>query len=88
VTEQQLQAKILKYLKARGAYTVKVITANKAGVPDILACYKGKFYGIEVKVGYNKTSGLQDANLQMIRRSGGIAIVAYNLEDVKEKLDE
>lgn len=80
--EQQLQAQIIKYIIARGGYTVKVITATKAGVPDIIACLKGKFYGIEVKVGHNKASPLQLANLRQIAKAGGTDIIAYSLEDV------
>jgi len=48
--EQQLQSKIIKYILARGGYTVKVVTSTKAGVPDIIACLDGQFYGIDVKV--------------------------------------
>jgi len=86
MSEQKLQAKILKYMTAKGAYTVKVITASKAGVPDIVMCYEGRFYGIEVKIGNNKPSGLQIANLKKIEECGGIAILAYSLNDVKENL--
>jgi len=86
--EQQLQSKIIKYLTALGAYVVKVITASKAGVPDIICCYKGQFIGIEVKVGYNKTSALQDYNLKAIEEAGGIGIVAYSVEDVSKRIGQ
>ena len=82
MTEQQLQSRILHYLNAKGAYNVKVITASKAGVPDILCCYKGQFIGIEVKVGRNKPSALQEYNLKAIEQAGGIGILAYSIEDV------
>lgn len=84
--EQELQSKIIKYITAQGGYVVKVITASKAGVPDILACIDGRFYGIEVKIGYNKASALQKHNLLMIEEAGGIGILAYSLEDVKQVL--
>jgi len=82
MTEQRLQSQIIKYIIARGGYTVKVITATKAGVPDIVCCVEGCFYGIEVKVGYNKPSALQKANLLAIDMAGGKGILAYSLEDV------
>ena len=82
MTEQELQASIIKYLQAKGGYTVKVVTATKAGVPDIIACLNGKFYGIEVKIGNNKPSALQIANLKAIDKAGGIGILAYSLDDV------
>jgi Holliday junction resolvase len=86
MNEQQLQAKIIKYITAKGGYVVKVITATKAGVPDIVCCYKGRFYGIEVKVGRNKASALQLANLRQIAEAGGIGILAYSLDDVVKLL--
>lgn len=85
--EQQLQSKIIKAILARGGYIVKVVTATKAGVPDILACYEGVFYGIEVKVGNNKASPLQLANLRQIKEAGGVGILAYHLSDVTDKLN-
>lgn len=85
MSEQKVQKKILDWLDKEGFYTVKVISANKAGIPDIVGCTpKGRFFAIEVKYGSNKTSKLQDWNLKRIREAGGIACVAYDLELVKE----
>ena len=36
--ESRGQKKTIDYLVSQGAWTVKVIAANKTGVPDILAC--------------------------------------------------
>jgi len=82
VSEQQLQAKIIKYILSKGGYIVKVVTATKKGVPDILACINGTFYGIEVKIGRNRASPLQLANLRQIKEAGGIGILAYSVKDV------
>lgn len=86
MTEQQIQTKIIKYLESQGAYVVKVISASKSGVPDILACKDGRFYGIEVKTPKTKTntSKLQDYNLQKIKDAGGISFVAWDLETLKK----
>jgi hypothetical protein len=43
-------------------------------VPDIVACCKGRFIGIEVKAGKNTLTKLQDKNLMDIVSSGGIAV--------------
>ncbi len=86
MSEQKLQAKIIKYINACGGYTVKVVTASRSGVPDILACHNGKFYGIEVKIGNNKPSALQVANLELIAKAGGIPILAYCIEDVTKEI--
>jgi len=47
--EQDYQKKIINYLEKNGAYVVKISVASKKGVPDIIACYRGRFLGIEVK---------------------------------------
>lgn len=92
--EQQVQTKIMKYLKEQGAYTVKVVQATKAGVPDIICCYKGKFIGIEVKkpaVRNHKNGGateLQIINLANIKKANGKAIIAYGVEEVADALRE
>ena len=82
MSEQKLQAKILKYLFAIGAYSVKVVAATIAGVPDIICCYKGKFVGIEVKLEGSKPSALQLSNIELIKNAEGLAFVAYSLDEV------
>lgn len=64
---------------------------NVSGIPDIIACVNGKFFGIEVKS--NKTTHpvtrLQAKNLEMIRSAGGTALVIdeNSLEDLKTILN-
>jgi hypothetical protein len=48
---------------------------GRSGVPDIIACYKGKFIGIECKSGDNKPTLLQLRNIEDIKRNQGLAIV-------------
>ena len=88
--EATIQKAILDLLKARGGYAVKVIQASKAGVPDILACYKGKFIGIEVKTPktMGNTSELQKLNLKRIEEAMGKAIVAWDVKGVEQFLKE
>lgn len=87
--EQQLQAKIQEWLKDEGYWVFKTIVSNRKGIMDIIACSnKGKFIGIEVKIGNNKASKLQAWNISEVVKRGGIAFVAYSLEEVKEKLNE
>ena len=84
MNEQQIQKKIIDWLKANGYYVFKVISANRAGIPDIVGCTPwGQFFAIEVKAGRNKTSKLQDYNIAEILKRGGIAFVAYDLDTVK-----
>lgn len=85
MSEQVLQTKILKYLESRGFWVVKIIRANRSGIPDILALSpEGELFGIEVKFGKNTASELQKYHLNEIAKRKGKAILAYSLEDVKE----
>lgn len=78
--EKTIQSKCLKYLKANGFYAVKVITANKAGVPDIIACKNGVFFAFEIKSPNKKATPLQLYNLGLIQSAGGQAFI---VDDVK-----
>lgn len=46
-----------------------------SGVPDILACYKGKFIGIETKANGNTPTALQQKHLRDISITGGLSLV-------------
>lgn len=87
--EKSIENKIKRYLKLKGAYYFKHHgnQFSQVGVPDIIACYKGHFIGIEVKNETGKTSPLQDINLQMIKDAGGISLVARSVEDVAKVFD-
>jgi Holliday junction resolvase len=84
--ESKIQKKITNWLEAEGYYVVKIVSATKAGVPDVLACVNGKFLAIEVKTSETRdnVSPLQVYNLQKVIKSGGDAIVAWELEQVKK----
>lgn len=89
MTEAQIQTKILAFLKGK-AYSVKTITTNKAGVPDILVCYKGLFLGLEVKRPKNPSKtheALQAYHQQAIRDNGGISQIVTSVDDVKKLLN-
>lgn len=88
--ETKLQKSIQKYLQSKGAYEFKVHGSiyMKAGIPDIICCYKGSFIGIECKVGKNKMSSLQEEHRKMILSAGGIHILAYELKDVEKVIEK
>jgi Holliday junction resolvase len=77
MTESQFQQKVIQFLKSIGAYHVKIWGGGfqKAGIPDLLVCYKGKFIGIELKTDKGKASVLQKYNISKIQKAGGIGIV-------------
>lgn len=88
--ETNLQKKIQEYLVSKGAYEFKVHGSAymKAGIPDIISCYKGRFIGIECKVGKNKMSKVQEEHRDQILAAGGIHILAYKLEDVQKIIEK
>lgn len=43
-----------------------------AGIPDLIICYKGRFIGLECKVGKNTATALQTANDSANIESGRI----------------
>lgn len=85
MTEQQIQKKIINYLESEGCYVVNGIY-SKAGIPDLIGCYKGMFFGIEVKTPEKQTnvSKLQEYNLKRIKTCGGESIVVWTVEQVKD----
>lgn len=87
--EKNIENKIKSYLKSKGAYYFKHHgnQFSQVGVPDIIACYKGRFIGIEVKNETGKTSPLQDYNLEAIKKAGGYSLVARSVEDVKQVIE-
>ena len=81
--EKKVKDKAVKQLKELGAYYFYPVTGGygASGVPAIVGCFRGKFFGIECKAGKNTTTALQDKNLNAIRAQGGAALVV-NEENV------
>jgi len=75
--EGLVKDKVDKVLYELGAYSCKPVSGGygASGVPDILACYQGRFIGIECKANRNKPTALQVHNLKQIVAAGGIAFV-------------
>ena len=75
--ERKVKKKVITLLKARGAYYAMPVASGfgNAGVPDILACYEGRFLGIECKAGKGTATALQLSNLRQIKEAGGIALI-------------
>lgn len=87
--ESKTQRQIIEYLDTiPNLYFFKVLTANMRGVPDIIACYKGRFIGLEVKSSLNKATAIQCWNIGEILGAGGIGKIVRSVDDVKRILDE
>ena len=75
--EKKVKDAVKKLLVAHGAYFFSPVTGGfgTSGVPDIVACIKGKFIGIETKAGKGKPTALQEKNLINIMNTGGVAVL-------------
>lgn len=84
--EAKVKKVVVKQLKELGAYYFYPVTGGYggSGVPDIIGCYEGRFFGIECKAGKNTPTPLQEKNLTDISNNGGIAVVVNenNMHDV------
>ena len=90
--EAKVKKKVVAQLKEMGAYYFYPVTGGygASGVPDIVGCYKGIFFGIECKAGSNKPTALQEKNLTDIRMQRGIAVVINekNISSVQTIFDD
>jgi hypothetical protein len=85
--EVKVKNKVKKLLKENNAYFCMPVSGGfgASGVPDIIACYRGFFIGIECKAGNNTPTALQKKNLQdIVNAGGGVAVINEdNVEDVE-----
>lgn len=83
--ESVIQKQILEWLSQQESVAViKLITANRAGYPDVLCCVRGYFVSLEVKQEGGKASPLQLRRIAEIREAGGYAEVVRSLEDTRK----
>lgn len=83
--ESAIQRQILEWLSQQeGVAVIKLITANRAGYPDVLCCANGRFVSLEVKQEGGRVSPLQLRRIAEIRGAGGCAEVVRSLEDTKK----
>lgn len=88
--ERRVKTQVRKVLDRLGAYYVMPVTGGygNSGAPDFLVCLHGRFIGIECKAGTNTPTPLQEKNLRLIERSGGVSLVVNdsNVGELESKL--
>jgi hypothetical protein len=88
--EGKVKAAVKKLLDEFRIYHFSPYMAGmgRAGVPDIICCFNGKFLGIECKAGKGKLTALQERELDAICAADGFVFVARedNLKTLKERL--
>ena len=75
MNESKFQSNLIKDLNNYGWF-YNTNDRFRAGIPDVLGCYRGIHIAIEVKVDSNTVTPLQKFELRRISESGGVACVA------------
>ncbi len=92
MTEAKLTKKCIEKLRKKGALAIKIHGGphQPVGLPDIVGCYEGRFFGIEMKLpGKEKTlTEKQAKKLRDIEQAGGIARVCTTVEQCLEVLED
>jgi Holliday junction resolvase len=89
VTEHAITLTITRLLTARGAWWVKVHGSGiaRAGVPDLIAIYKGRALALEVKQPGETPSRIQLYELRRAEIAGAVIAVVTTAGQVAEILD-
>lgn len=90
MAERDVIAAVIKRLKKAGAFAVKIHGDQmQPAVIDIIACYRGRFIGIECKRGaHHQATARQLYNMSQIAGAGGVTGVAWAVAQVEAMLDQ
>ena len=88
--EKKVKDRLRKQLDEMGIYHF-MPPANgfgRAGIPDVVGCYEGRFVAFECKAGKGRTTALQEREIARIQAAKGLAFVINedNVDNVKELL--
>ena len=75
MSEATYQKKLIKELEAEGYYVLKLISTNKAGIPDLVALKPNDVKFIEVKGKLTKVSELQKYRIKELKKLGFYATI-------------
>lgn len=83
--EASVKKKVKEQLDALGAWYFMPAMGSfgRAGIPDIVGCFKGRCFGIEAKAGRNQATALQLREMDKIKQAGGIALL-INEDNIDE----
>lgn len=81
--EARIGKRIADHVKSVGGFVFKVHggPSMMAGLPDLVCCIQGLFFGIEVKQPGKNAEPRQVYVHGLIRKAGGTVIVAHNVEE-------
>ena len=90
MTEAEVTRECRKYLKKNSIYHDRMNAGHgghiksRKGLPDFVACHKGKFYGLEFKGTSGKLRPEQEDIGEEIKASGGRYLVVRSVDDLKK----
>lgn len=91
MTEADLKDRIMRVLRGvPDAYFWRqgATPYGRSGIADILGCWSGQMVAIEVKMPGNKPTPAQCGFINNIKETGGLAFIAYTLDDVLDFIKE
>ena len=89
--EKSVEDSIKSYIKNNGGLCYKIHGGDlyqEAGIPDLLCCINGLFFGIEVKDPSGKPSAIQLVQGARIKKAGGHFIIAKSVQDVTDYIEK
>ena len=89
--EKRIENEIKDYIKSCGGLCYKIHGGDpyqESGIPDLLCCWGGLFFGIEVKDPGGKPSAIQLAQGIRIKKAKGHFIIATSVKDIKNYIYE
>lgn len=82
---------VFAYRQNTGAVKIdnkRFVSFGFPGLADIIGIYRGRYLAIEAKIRPNKQTAQQKAFEETVGRYGGLYILAYDLKNVTDVLDE
>lgn len=89
--EKYIENEIKSYITEHGGLCYKIHGGDlyqETGIPDILCCWHGLFFGIEVKAPGGRPSAIQLAQGVRIKKAEGHFLIAKSVQDVIDYVKE
>ncbi len=88
-SEKELKNRVIRFIKKRypEAWIYKAADRFTSGIPDLLLCKQGRFYAVELKVGNNKATPIQEFVIRKIREAGGRVCVCRSVGEVERLIE-
>jgi hypothetical protein len=87
--EDELIWDIMEWFKEHGVWAVRThihmraVWVCRPGIPDIVGCYEGRTFAMEVKRPGQEARESQVDELDALAEAGGVALAVHSLEEVR-----